>query len=428
VGGASDQRARADQQLGEDRDRVGLRMVATRPPRHRPWRSDKRLLVVEPEFASVLKAASRDVSTLSPTLRNAWDGRPLQLLTRTAPARSTDAHVSIVGHITALELRRHATTNEIADGFLNRFILLAVRRIRLLPEGGDPDPLKHTGLRDYFAKTVEHARSAGPVKLDERARQLWRAVYPALSEPGTSLAGQLAARVEAHTIRLALLYALLDGRRQIGDQHLKAALGTVGLRPALRELGTRPSDRRPARRTDPRRAKALARRTHPHPTARPATAQLPRRADRASTPRTHRLRPRRAHAHPHRRTTRRAVDRRLRPRRAHAHPHRRLTRSDQAGRDAPRLTSDDRRRGNSNPASTRPPEATRHPCTAADSERPHILAPPSPSRSTPRAIPNARTKSPGTPSYRSRSYSHPFVVRSFPTLQASSRNRHAELR
>ena len=49
---------------------------------------EDRLLVLEPEFASVLKNASRDISTLSPVLRCAWDGRPLALLTRTAPARA----------------------------------------------------------------------------------------------------------------------------------------------------------------------------------------------------------------------------------------------------------------------------------------------------------------------------------------------------
>ena len=52
----------------------------------------------------------REISTLSPTLRSAWDGRPLAILTRTAPARATDAHISVIGHITQTELRRHTTT------------------------------------------------------------------------------------------------------------------------------------------------------------------------------------------------------------------------------------------------------------------------------------------------------------------------------
>jgi hypothetical protein len=185
---------------------------------------DKRLLVVEPEFASVLKSTGRELSTLSPTLRSAWDGRPLALLTRTAPARAASAHISIIGHITHTELRRHTTTVEIANGFLNRFLLLAVRRVRLLPEGGDPNPLKGSGLARYLASVLKHAQTAGQLTLDPDARELWWQLYPQLTQPADGLAGHLTARAEAHAIRLALIHALLDGERQIRPQHLKAAL------------------------------------------------------------------------------------------------------------------------------------------------------------------------------------------------------------
>ena len=194
------------------------------PQDHDRGASDKRLLVVEPEFASVLKSTGRELSTLSPTLRSAWDGRPLALLTRTAPARATSAHISIIGHITDTELRRHTTTVEIANGFLNRFLLLAVRRVRLLPEGGDPDPLKGSGLARYLASVLKHAKTAGQLTLDPAARELWWQLYPQLTAPGDGLTGNLTARAEAHTIRLALIHALLDRQRQIQPQHLHAAL------------------------------------------------------------------------------------------------------------------------------------------------------------------------------------------------------------
>jgi hypothetical protein len=198
---------------------------AVRDPQDRdPGALDKRLLVVEPEFASVLKSTGRELSTLSPTLRSAWDGRPLALLTRTAPARATAAHISIIGHITQTELRRHATTVEIANGFLNRFVLAAVRRVRLLPEGGDPDPLKNSGLARYLAGVLKHAQTAGQLTLDPDARELWWQLYPQLTEPADGLVGHLTARAEAHTIRLALIYALLDGQRHIQPDHLRAAL------------------------------------------------------------------------------------------------------------------------------------------------------------------------------------------------------------
>jgi hypothetical protein len=186
--------------------------------------SEDRLLVLEPEFASVLKNASRDISTLSPVLRCAWDGRPLALLTRTAPARAGTAHISVIGHITAGELAHNTTTIEITNGFLNRFILFACRRMRLLPEGGLPDPLKGSPTEKRLAANLKRARHAGQLRLDPHARKLWWEAYAQLSEPVEGLAGALTARAEAHVIRLALIYALLDGHNEIESAHLNAAL------------------------------------------------------------------------------------------------------------------------------------------------------------------------------------------------------------
>ena len=189
-----------------------------------PGATDRRLLVIEPEFVSVLKNVSREISTLSPTLRSAWDGRPLAILTRTAPARATDAHISVIGHITATELRHHVNQVELTNGLLNRFLLLGCRRVRLLPEGGDPNPLQGTGLDRRLATTLTTARRAGQIHLSTRARQAWRDAYQRLAEPQPGIAGAIAARAEAHTIRLALIFTLLDNARQIQPAHLTAAL------------------------------------------------------------------------------------------------------------------------------------------------------------------------------------------------------------
>ena len=96
--------------------------------------------------------------------------------------------------------------------------------MRLLPEGGNPDPLKDSGLVRYLGATIKHAQAAGQLKLDPAARELWWHTYPQLTRPAEGLAGNLTAPAEAHTIRFALLYALLDGQRRIQPQHLKAAL------------------------------------------------------------------------------------------------------------------------------------------------------------------------------------------------------------
>jgi Protein of unknown function (DUF3987) len=195
------------------------------PTAQDPGIPDQRLLVIEPEFASALKASSREISTLSPTLRSGWDGRPLAILTRTAPARASTAHIAVIGHITQHELRRHTTSIELANGYINRVLLIACRRQRLLPEGGDPDPLHATGLDRLLAAALRQARTAGQVRLDPDARELWHHAYRRLAtEPQDGIVAQITARAEAHVIRLALLYTLTDGKRQISPRHLTAAL------------------------------------------------------------------------------------------------------------------------------------------------------------------------------------------------------------
>ncbi len=203
----------------------GLIWAARDPDGTDPGAGDPRLLVVEPEFVTVLKATGRDINTLSPVLRAAWDSRPLALLTRTAPARATAAHIAVVGHITATELAHHTNAVEAANGFLNRFVFIACRRHRLLPEGGHPDPLAGTGLEQRLGAHLNIARRAGQLQLEPAARVEWHDTYTRLADDDhDGLVGSLCARAEAHVLRLAMLYALVDGHAIIGVAHLRAGL------------------------------------------------------------------------------------------------------------------------------------------------------------------------------------------------------------
>jgi hypothetical protein len=186
--------------------------------------ADKRLLVTESEFAAVLKVAGREGNTLSAVLRQAWDRGDLRTITKNSPARATGAHISIVGHITRDELVANLTSTDACNGFANRFMWIAVRRSKLLPDGGafhlvDLDPLA-ARLREALA----FARQAREVHRDEAAAKSWRAVYPALSEGRPGLLGAMTARGEAQVTRLALIYALLDCSPVIALPHLEAAL------------------------------------------------------------------------------------------------------------------------------------------------------------------------------------------------------------
>jgi hypothetical protein len=189
-----------------------------------PGVSDKRLLVVEPEFANVLKQTERQGNTLSATLRQAWDGRDLRTMTKNSPARATGAHVSLIGHITADELRRYLTQTETANGFANRHLFVCTGRSKILPDGGRVDADAWESLRNRLTEALLFSSTGGQVERDNPARNIWFEVYGPLSEGKPGLAGALLARGEAHVCRLALLFALMDCSVVIRTPHLEAAL------------------------------------------------------------------------------------------------------------------------------------------------------------------------------------------------------------
>lgn len=185
---------------------------------------DKRLLTVEPEFATVLRAIEREGNTISGRLRDAWDTGNLFTLTKQDPLKATGAHISVIGHITADELRRYLQRTETANGFANRFLWLAATRSKLLPDGGNLSQEKLAPLVQRLREAVTFARSVGQVRRDERAREIWHAVYGELSADVPGLLGAVTSRAEAQVTRLALLYALLDQSNIVRAEHLKAAL------------------------------------------------------------------------------------------------------------------------------------------------------------------------------------------------------------
>lgn len=189
-----------------------------------PGVTDKRLLIVEGEFANVLKVVQREGNTLSPVLRSVWDSGDLRSMTKHSEARANGAHISIIGHITKEELRRYLTETEQGNGFGNRFLWLAVRRSKCLPEGGRIDNENIDDLIKRLHDAVEFARSAGEVSRNDPARELWAIVYPELSEGKHGLLGAITARAEAQVLRLSMIYALLDQSDKITVEHHRAAL------------------------------------------------------------------------------------------------------------------------------------------------------------------------------------------------------------
>jgi hypothetical protein len=188
---------------------------------------DKRLLVIESEFASVLTVAKREGNTLISVLRDAWDGKPiLQNLVKKDRMKATGAHLSFIGHITREELLRHLTETESANGFANRFLWFCNKRSKCLPDGGCLTDQQIQKIAGKLTKTVRFIEENNDMKVSrtEAARKLWHEVYPELSEGKPGLLGAMTARAEAQVLRLSCIYALMDQKKEVDVPHLKAAL------------------------------------------------------------------------------------------------------------------------------------------------------------------------------------------------------------
>ncbi len=186
--------------------------------------TDKRLLVIESEFASVLRTAQRDGNTLSPVVRDAWDKGSLQTLTKNSPTKATGAHISIIGNITPMEVRQYINRTELANGLANRFLWVWTQRSKLLPDGADLDILSLNPMVKGLRQAFDFAKEVGILRRDTQARVLWHQEYPKLTGNRTGLFGGVTSRAEAQVLRLSCIYALLDLSPTIKLPHLEAAL------------------------------------------------------------------------------------------------------------------------------------------------------------------------------------------------------------
>lgn len=188
-----------------------------------PGVSDKRLLVMEGEFANVLKQAQRDGNILSIVIRNLWDDTTVRTLTKN-PTTATRPHVSIIGHITLSELGSLLSQSDASNGFANRFLWCCVRRSKSLPYGGDWSKVDVAPMVNDLRGVARFGRDAGKIVWGATPDELWRRVYDRMAEGQPGLFGAMTSRSEAQVVRLAMVYALMDMSRTIELEHLQAAL------------------------------------------------------------------------------------------------------------------------------------------------------------------------------------------------------------
>ena len=199
-----------------------------------PGVTDKRLMAVESEFANVLAQTKREGNILSATIRNLWDGRDIEPLTKTSQLTSTNPHVVLVGHITGHELREKSSENDAANGLLNRFLMLHVHRPKLvaLPEPTPQDVLDSLAARladaiGFATGNTPHGNNTHEVTLSASAKEVWCDLYPQITRDSEGRAGSLMARSEVYARMLAMVFALMDKRNLIEPGDLLSALAWV---------------------------------------------------------------------------------------------------------------------------------------------------------------------------------------------------------
>lgn len=201
-----------------------------------PAIEDKRLWVVESEFANVLHQGRRDGNTLSAALRDCWDGVELKPATKSNRLYASDPHVCLSGAISPGELMGLMSARELTNGFANRFLMIWAERTRMLPFPEEtPQALVEQlaeRVREVLAFTgAERHGERDRLRMDLSPQAQWR--YAQLyrgdlhDEHGEGVVGALLERRAPMLLRLAMLFALTDHLARIETHHIDAAMAWV---------------------------------------------------------------------------------------------------------------------------------------------------------------------------------------------------------
>ena len=201
-----------------------------------PAIEDKRLLVVESEFANILHQSKRDGNTLSAALRDAWDGTSIRPAVKTCRVWASDPHIGIIGDVTPSELRELMRARELTNGFANRFIFFWAEGDKVLPfPQYTPKDVVET-LADRAAKVLRFAgadrhvdKDVTSMEFSPEAASLYALLYRGElrdRSAGEHITGLLDRRAPV-LLRLAMLFALTDQTTVIGVNHINAAMSWV---------------------------------------------------------------------------------------------------------------------------------------------------------------------------------------------------------
>jgi hypothetical protein len=119
---------------------------------------DGRTIIVEEEWASVLKIQKRD-SKFSTLFRTAWDGKPISNRTKKDGLQSVaQPLLGFHAHITPGEWAKYVSSSEALGGSFNRLLPVLVERSKMLPYNSRPVVPDTKPLQEAFEWATDEAR------------------------------------------------------------------------------------------------------------------------------------------------------------------------------------------------------------------------------------------------------------------------------
>ncbi|ALT78815.1 hypothetical protein AT984_18115 [Paucibacter sp. KCTC 42545] len=201
-----------------------------------PAITDKRLWVIESEFANVLQQSRRGGNTLSAALRDCWDGVDLKPATKTFRVHASEPHVCLSGAITPSELLALVRRRDLLNGFVNRFLMVWGERtqVEALPRRAPQARVEALAaevvdILDFTRSMSEDGGRTVLMTMTDKARHRYASLYQReLNEDlGSTLIDSLLERRAPMLLRLAMVFALTDRTWQIEEEHIDAAMAWV---------------------------------------------------------------------------------------------------------------------------------------------------------------------------------------------------------
>jgi hypothetical protein len=194
---------------------------------------DKRLLITETEFSNIPQQARRTGNTLTSRLRDSFDGKPLMPPTKQNRIGCKEPHICIRAGITPYELLDLLEQRDIANRFLNRFLVFWAERERIEPFPQTTADRIVQALAEDLIDVILFAKGNYPresktrqITATPKARDLFAHEYRAVYAKRTSTERIMAleARHRVYAWRFAHVFALTDLTAVIDEKHREAAI------------------------------------------------------------------------------------------------------------------------------------------------------------------------------------------------------------